>query len=206
MSLPPETMMDLMAYTDGELDTSARTRVEELLRSNDEARRVVAAMGTLGDVVRTAEAERAPASARVADGIVDDVMAAIERAEVTQPGKKNVVAIGASRTARSSRAGVYSAVALVGIAAGFFLVLHSRSGPPVIVDERGMPSVRLPVAPIPTSPPSAVAVADTESQGVDLEEAESAQGKVDVFFTPSTAAAGAVASVVVWIDDRHGGH
>ncbi len=206
MSLPPETMMDLMAYADGELDTGARSRVEELLRSSDEARRVVAAMATLGDVVRAGEAERAPAAAGVADGIVDDVMAAIERAEVTRPGKKNVVAIGAPRAARPSRSGAYSVAALVAIAAGFLLFVRSRSGPAVIVDDRGMPSIRLSVAPIPTSPPSAVAAADTESQGVDLEEAESAQGKVDVFFTPSTAAAGAVASVVVWIDDRHGGH
>jgi hypothetical protein len=167
-------------------------------------------LGTLGVVGRTAAAERAPASAQFADGIAGDVMASIERAEVTRPGKKNVVALGARapapRAARSSPTGVYAVVALVAIAAAFLLFARSRSGPPVIVDDRGMPSARQPVTPIPTPPPSAVAAADTESQGVDLEEAESAQGKVDVFFTPSKAAAGAVASVVVWIDDRHGGH
>jgi anti-sigma factor RsiW len=202
MSLPPETMMDLMAYADGELDTSARSRVEELLRSNDEARRVVAAMGTLGDVVRSAEAERAPASLEFADGIVDDVMATIAREDVTRPALKKVVPIGA---ARSPRTGAYAAVALVALAAGVLLFLQSsRSRPMVLVDDRGMPSVEhRPVAPSPT--PSAVAAADSEGQGVDLEEAESAQGKVDVFFTPAPAAAG-VASVVVWIDDRHGGH
>jgi anti-sigma factor RsiW len=203
MSLPPETMMDLMAYADGELDTSERSRVEELLRSSDEARRVVAAMGTLGDVVRSADAERSPASLQVADGIVDDVMATLAREDVTRPALKKVVPIGA---ARPRRAGVYVGATLGALAAGVLLFLQSsRSGPPVIVDDRGMPSAaHAPVAPSPM--PSAVASADSESPGVDLEEAESAQGKVDVFFTPSPARAGAVASVVVWIDDRHGGH
>ena len=74
-TLSHETMLELMQYADGELDGDAatRARVEELLRTSEEARRVVAAMGTLGDIVR----EGADGRGAVADAIADRVMAGI---------------------------------------------------------------------------------------------------------------------------------
>ncbi len=83
MSLSQDTMLELMQYADGELDGDARARIEGLLRTNEEARGVVAAMGMLGDVVRDGIDARVDRVA--AGGIADAVMAAIngERAGVS---------------------------------------------------------------------------------------------------------------------------
>jgi hypothetical protein len=49
-------------------------------------------------------------------------------------------------------------------------------------------------------------MAQLEGPGVDLEEARSTKNKLDVFFVPSSQEGAGAASVVVWIDDRHGAH
>jgi hypothetical protein len=205
MSLRPDVMMNLMAYADGELDAAERAKVEELLRSNEEARRVVSAMGALGDVVREGAAEREPVSLRAADGIADGVMAALAKEDSTRKANDGgkVVSLAAARASRMP----YVAAALVAAAAGAVLFFRTPSGPVVTVEDKS--PIAMGSAPAsaaaPSAPASAVATAESD-EGVDLEEAESTQDKVDVFFTSSPAKAGAVASVVVWIDDRHGGH
>src|SRR6185312_14724815 len=73
-TLSREAMIELMAYADGELDGDALARAEQLVRSDDEARRLVDAMRGIGEVVR--ELPEAHASER-ASGIADDVMARI---------------------------------------------------------------------------------------------------------------------------------
>src|SRR5687768_5910602 len=75
MTLPPDTMMDLMAYADGELDEGGRARVERLLATNAEARGVAQALGVLGDEVRDAVLDRPMPRA---DGIADLVMAGLD--------------------------------------------------------------------------------------------------------------------------------
>jgi anti-sigma factor RsiW len=196
MSLSHETMIELMQYADGELDGEARARVEALLRTSDEARGVVDAMGALGEVVREGVGDRVDQSANV-DGIADAVMSAIER----EPGK--VAPIGQARRART---GVTSAVvAALALAAGVVFFVTSRAPAPVAKEEP-VPSAPVAQTPEPVAPSASQALAQTETPGVDLEEVRSIRNKVDVFFTPTASAAGAKASVVVWIDDRHGGH
>ena len=48
MKLPKDTMLDLMAYADGELDEADKKRVEALLASSEDARRVVEGMAGIG--------------------------------------------------------------------------------------------------------------------------------------------------------------
>jgi anti-sigma factor RsiW len=205
MSLPHDTMIDLMAYADGELEGDARARIEELVRTSDEARRVLDAMGVLGEVVREGVDARADAAA--VDEIADEVIAKIERGEPTVKGTRIVVPIAKAQASRG-RGGVAAVVAVLALAAAAFLVL--RYGTPAPVAENTpheLPPSLQPTAPSSTEAPSVPApvVAEADEQGVDLEEVSSTKNKVNVFFMPSGVSAGAVASVVVWIDDRHGG-
>jgi anti-sigma factor RsiW len=206
MSLPHETMIDLMAYADGELEADARARVDELLRTNDEARRVLDAMGALGDVVR--EGADARAEAAGIDEIAEEVITRIERAEPTGKGTQIVVPIAEARASREGRGGrVAVAIAVFALAAGVFLVLRSNGTSPVADNApHEPPPVVQPVSPSAPVAPSAVPaeVAAADDDGVDLEEVSSTKNKVNVFFMPS-GNAGAAASVVVWIDDRRAG-
>ncbi len=74
MTLPRDTMLELMAYADGELDGEAHARVEALVASNEEARRVVLALDDLGEWVR----EGSGVALAAADGIAELVMARVE--------------------------------------------------------------------------------------------------------------------------------
>jgi anti-sigma factor RsiW len=212
MSLPHETMIDLMQYADGELEADGRVRVEELVRTNDEARRILDAMGALGDVVR--EGAEARAEAAGIDEIAEEVIAKIERAETTFRGKQIVVPIADARASRERAGrgrGLGIAAVIVALAAGVFLVMRNEATPtpsPVADTATHEPSpVLQPVSPSPsaTQDPSAMpgAVAAADDDGVDLEEVSSTKNKVNVFFMPSGNAA--AASVVVWIDDRRAG-
>jgi anti-sigma factor RsiW len=193
MSLPKETMIELMQYADGDLDAAARARVEAFLRANEEARGVVEAIETLGLVVREGASERLDRSAAAFD-VADGVMAAI--AATAQATK--VAPIGRPR--RSWSGAAPAAIVVLALAAGVVFFFRSKALAPVAKEE--------PVSPAPVVSPSApesssaAAVAETEGHGVDLEEVRSVENKVNVFFTPTTPSAGA--SVVVWIDDRHG--
>jgi hypothetical protein len=206
-SLSRDEMLDLMLYADGELgelDGARRAHVEELLRTSDEARRVVESMGALGEVVRDGALERA-ANVPGVDGIADRVMAAIETA-----APSNVVPMSIAPRARRTRGGVTAAViAAVALAAGAAMILRGPSAAPVAKEAPVDTTPAL--APPPMTPalstPTAVAQLApqaVEVPGVDLEEARSTTNKVDVFFMSKGATAGAVTSVVVWIDDRHG--
>jgi anti-sigma factor RsiW len=205
-TLSRETMLDLMQYADGELDGDARARVEELLATSAEARGVVEAMGTLGDIVRHGVEERASASA-AADAIADSVMAGIAReapAQVAREHAPRAQVVPLARPARLSRPVVASAViSVLALAAGVVLFVRSegssRSAKGYYA-AAAAPSDEAEDAP--SDGPEALA--QTEPLGVDLEEVRSIRNKVDVFFVPSEKSVGA--SVVVWIDDRHGEH
>jgi anti-sigma factor RsiW len=193
-----------MAYADGELEGDARARVEELVKTSDEARRVLDAMGVLGDVVRDGVSARADSAA--VDAIADEVIAQIERNAPTMRGSRIVVPITQARPS-GRRGGVAIVVTVLALAAGAVLLLRSGSPTPVADGTpHETPPVVQPPAPAPTETASAMPseVAAADEQGVDLEEVSSTKNKVNVFFMPTPASAGAVASVVVWIDDRGG--
>ena len=214
-SLSQETMLELMQYADGELEGEARVRVENLLRTSEEARGVVDAMGALGEVVREGVEARATAST-AADRIADGVMAALASDGVQEAeGQGRVVPLAEARPFHRGHRGrsvrvrggvTAAAVAALALAAGVFFFVTTKAPAPTAKEE-----------PVPSAPPSAAAaeraaiapgaesVAQADAPGVDLLEARSIRNKVNVFFMPPAQSAGAAASVVVWIDDRHGG-
>jgi hypothetical protein len=197
MTLSHETMLELMQYADGELDGDARARVEALLRTNEEARRVIEAMGVLGEVVREGIEDRA-ASSPLADGIAESVMAAIALGGAIGAGASGGAAVVPLARARRSRGGVAAAVVTVlALAAGVALFLTGKAPAPVATEDIVMGSA---------APRGAVeAETAADETGVDLKEVRSIRNKVNVFFTPTAATPGASTSVVVWIDDRQEG-
>ena len=204
MTLSREAMMELMAYADDELDGEGRARVDELLRPSVEARGVIDAMGTLGEVVRQGVEDRGAASAR-GEGNADGVMAAIAREPAAAGGAK-VVSIAQARRPRAGA--VTAAFVVLALAGGLVLMLRSKPPAPVAAEAPLEPSAPAQAAPAAApGEPTAVAQAAAEPQdnGVDLEEVQSTKNKVNVFFVPP-AARGAMTSVVVWIDDRPGTH
>ena len=117
-------MIDLMAYADGELEGEERARVEAMIASSDEAKRLVASMRALGDEVRAAHASGLP-GLDAADSIADDVMAKIAgapHAEAHAMGE--LVSLAAARRARTRATSV--AVAIIALAAGVALWMHGR--------------------------------------------------------------------------------
>jgi hypothetical protein len=189
VSLSRETVLELMAFADGELEGEAKERAEKLALESQEARRVVDAMRAtdlrtwLGEAI----AQRAPA----ADRIANDVMAKLASTPSAQPVRK-------SRSARRPRVVTMSIVAAsaLAIAAGWVVVL--RSG------DRSTESAQLVagggagVSPV-VSPP----LAGGSKRGVEVEEIDSA-AHVSIFEISAIANASTPSSVVVWIDDEPG--
>ncbi len=186
MSLSRETMMELMAFADGELDGEDRARVERLVAENSEARRVVDAMRSpaIGAWLEGEMAERAAA----ADGIAGAVMAKLP-------------ARGLSRG--RAPAVVISIGAALALAAGVALILRSESA----TTEGHVPvaSVETPSVDV-QPPPASPALAQRPTQGVEVDEVDSPSRGISVFEIPLAGAAAANAngpsSVVIMIDDE----
>jgi len=184
VSLSRETMMDLMAFADGELEGEDRARVERLVAENSEARSVVDAMRSpaIGEWLEGEMAERAAA----ADGIAGAVMAKLPaRGPARGRSPVAVISIGAA----------------LALAAGVALILRSRgesseSHAPVASVE--LPSVDTQVLPI--------VAAQRPTQGVEVDEVDSPSRGISVFEIPVPGAAAANAngpsSVVIMIEDE----
>jgi anti-sigma factor RsiW len=190
--LTPETMLELMAYADGELEGEDLTRIETLIASNTAAERLVSSMHTLGDCLRVTEAQR-PVP-KIVNRIAHEVMAQIE----AEKARRAVVPL-APRAVRMRNAIVAGTVsAAIAIAAGWAMfVVPPDSGPRPPAPVALAPTVRAPVAPAtpvtPTTP---------DGTGVDLNQVESPAGQVSVFYVPAVAAGIAdenVSSVVLWL-------
>jgi anti-sigma factor RsiW len=215
MSLTHDAMLELMAYADGELDGADRARVEALVRTSDEARRVVDAMRGLGDVVRELESS-GPASRGDADGIADDVMRAIERdapaPQATRPRAAHVAKMASLEDYRERRGGAlaWAAAALAVAATAIFWIQGTNPPAAQVADEspHEMPPVTQPEEPATPPAPAPAAVAQAENDEADLESVESSTHHVSVFYVPKKKSGGglsAAASVVIWIDDHGGG-
>ena len=182
MSLSRETMMQLMAFVDGELEGDDRARIERLVAESSEARNVVDAMRSpaIGTWLEGEIAERAAA----ADGVAGAVMAKLPARGPSRARAPVVVAIGAA----------------LALAAGVALILRSQgesseSHAPVASVE--LPSVDTQVLPV---------VAQRPTQGVEVDEVDSPSRGISVFEIPLPGAAAANAngpsSVVIMIEDE----
>jgi hypothetical protein len=202
MSLSHETMLELMSLADGELEGADKERVEGLVATNDEARRVVESLrgAEVGDWLSGAMDERAVRGG--ADRIADEVMTAIARPSEAS----GVASLSEHRARRSSRVPVLgaSAAAVLALAAAAILYLHGgapRPGEQAPVASVGTPHLDFQV-------PSAAVAQATGPQagapaGVEVNEIDAPSRGVSVFEIPGTAAAAVAGSpsVVVWVED-----
>jgi hypothetical protein len=213
MSLSRETMTELMAFADGELDGEARVRMEKLAAESPEARRLVDAMRSpaLGGWLAAGLDERTVA----ADGIADAVMAKIDAAR-KEAGIEGVVRLSAARPRRSSitRGQVAAMTGFLALAATIFLYMRNdREGNDLAapIASAVVPTAIVPSAePPPVAATTAMAQAATppQGQGVEVDEIDSPAHGVTVFEIPASGMAAAASggppppSVVIMIDDE----
>ncbi|HEY8042133.1 MAG TPA: hypothetical protein VIF15_20155 [Polyangiaceae bacterium] len=201
MSLPQETMLELMALADGELDGEARQRAEKLVADSEEARGVLRAMEGLRSPALGAWLEESMESrSAAADGIADAVMARLAS------GDGGVVRLVDARARRASRVQVAIGATCAALALAAGIAVYIRS-------DRETVSQRLPVASVGepsvdvAPPPSAPAyAAQSPVKGVEVDEIDSPSRSISVFQIPAggPAAAAKASSVVIWIEDDKG--
>jgi hypothetical protein len=204
VSLTQDELIYVMAYVDGQVDDDEMPEVLEMLARNEDARRLVAELGAVGDWVRASSDERAVVGK--ADTIVDQVMQ-----EAEQLGGGKVITLERERARRAlNRQRVKEFGALAAVAAVFAL-LWARPNTPTGGDEQPV-AMRGPVGQAPSASPmprpperTSPAPSATESglavgseDGVDIENVESPH-QVSVFYLPLTNKN--AASVVVWIGE-----
>ena len=210
MSLPHETMLELMAYADGELDGEERARVEKLLASSVEAKRVLSALRGVGEWARAGYVAPEP-PAGIVDAVMDRVKAEA-RGESQAPraaGGADVVDLAAARARRTRNFGL--GAALVAAAAGVVFVMRGGGEEPRTAGVVPTTPVNLEpsASATPDEPPLNVAANAAASAATqEVEQVDSPSHPVSVFYLPakpaSAGGSGAAASVVVWIDDKGG--
>jgi anti-sigma factor RsiW len=209
MSLSHDTVLELMSLADGELEGDDRERVEQLVSSSEEARRVVEAMrrGDVGAWLAPSMDERAGKAG--ADGIADAVMAAVGQA-ANGPSKASVsseaggVVSMAGRARRSSRLQIAVSAAAAGLALAAAVALYVRAGGDQTADHAPVASVGIP--PVDFQVPSASVAQAEPAGGVEVNEIDAPSRGVSVFEIPVGAAAAVAgpSSVVVWVDEDPG--
>jgi anti-sigma factor RsiW len=175
VKLAAGTMMKLMAYADGELDAADRKEVEALLAKDEEAKKIVAQMRSLGAVVAAVH----PKVPEI--DIADAVMAKLKDTK-PEPAKTNVVSLDARR---SQRAKIGVAVAAV-LALAASIVIWSRPK-------------ETPLAELPKPVPNAQ-VPMPEQPGVVVEPIESPGQTVKVIYGPGKDEM--QTSVIIWVDEE----
>jgi hypothetical protein len=208
MTLPHETVLELMAFADGELQGDARARAEQLVATSDEARGVVEAMRESAIGGWLDEAAHAHAAGAGADRIADGVMAAIaaapadgKRASRGDAGAPAVASFVEARSAKSRRSVVLAIGGGLALAAGIALWLRGTN------DGRGERAMNVaPVASV-AAPSATVAQQARAAAGVEVNEIDAPSHGVSVFEIPVRAAAAVAepsgpSSVVVWVDDE----
>lgn len=214
MSLPHDTLIELMSFADGELEGDAKARVEKLVAESDEARRALEGFQAPHVGLWLTEALDRRATAAGADTIAEAVMGRLpgeahEPREVREAPVAPAVKIGDAAAKRAvprggPRRGVFVAAALgvTAIAAGLALFIRSSARPgsaQMPVASVDLPSVDM------QKPPS-----EPAGVGVEVDDIDSPSRGISVFEIPLSQLAGASAkvaprtgsSVVVWIDDE----
>jgi hypothetical protein len=204
VTLPRETVLELMGLVDDALDAEAKARAEKLVASNDEARRLVEALreSPVGDFVRQSVAQ----SADAAEGIADAVMIRLGPSAVPYGVDEGMVRLAPRPRRRSGRgpAVVASVGAALVLAAGIALYLRSGSER---ADEDFAPvaSVVLPPVGGPMASASQGEPRAAPRGGVEVNVIEAPSRTVSVFEIPLGAAAAAAnpghSSVVIWVEE-----
>lgn len=212
-TLSKDTLLELMAYADGELEGGDRERIEKLVAESDEAKAFVQNLEALGGHIRLAGD---PEPTITLDGIADTVLARIEREERKAPTQKRIVVAldeiragqDKRKAARATPAGApwkpVAGVVVAALALAASVAMLMREDKPGASNQPQAPKPeQQQSAPRPTQPDGVKEVLAAMTQGVDVETVDAPQA-VSVFYVPAmNAAAGAnVSSVVVWIEDE----
>ena len=176
-SLSQETMLELMAYADGELEGAERSKIEALLGTDEEAVKFVEQIGGLGDFVKMIDATRDAKTVASFD-IADQVMAGLEKP--VPATLQRVTGIEAARKKKQSRTvGVVAVFTAFAIAASVFFFARPKE------------------TPMSSGPVAVQAVQQKqESLGVEVE-----QPGTDVSVMYMTGPNELTTSVVVWVDE-----
>jgi hypothetical protein len=208
MNLSHETVLELMALADGELQGEERERAERLVATSEEARRVVDSLraGEVGAWLAGSMNERASASG--ADGIADAVMNAVKvpavPVRVSQAG--GLVSVAPVRSRRPSRFGVAATGFAAVLALAAAVALYVRVGADHPEGHAPVASVEAPPAPL--QAPSTRIAQVGPAAGVEVNEIDAPSRGVSVFEIPAGAAAAmqsaGASSVVVWVEEDPG--
>jgi anti-sigma factor RsiW len=209
-TLSKNELVYLMAYADGEVDADEMPEVEALIAKSEEAQQIMIQQAALREwVVRQGEQHATEARA---DRIADAVMAGVE-----ELGGAKVITLERGRAKRElnrQRSKEFGALAAIAAAVALFWFWPSQQEAPVAqIQKETQPAVPAVSAPSvsesassdPTAPSSAEAVANAEGEvpGIDIQAVESPQHQFSIFYVPAATGANAHASsVVVWIGEE----
>jgi hypothetical protein len=206
-TLSKNELVYLMAYADGEVDADEIPEVEALIAKSEEAQQIMVQQAALREwVVRQGEQRATEARA---DRIADAVMAGVE-----ELGGAKVISLERGRAKRElnrQRTKEFGALAAIAAAVALFWFWPSQQEAPVAqVQKEAQPVVPAVTAPSvsesasaePTAP-EAVANAEGEVPGIDIQAVESPQHQFSIFYVPAATGTNAHASsVVVWIGEE----
>lgn len=220
MSVSHETLLELMSLADGELEGPDKERLERLVASDDDARRLLATLR--GDEVGAwlAETMDRHAVGAGADGVADAVMAAVAAASpasvaaasngaasATAATAAGVASLAQARARRSPRLQVVASAgaAVLALAAG--VALYMRAGNEHLDEHAPVASVFAP--PVDVEAPASAMAQQGAGGGVEVNEIDAPSRGVSVFEIPVSAAAAVAkpsgaSSVVIWVDDDPG--
>ena len=201
MTLPRETVLELMALADGELTGEEKARAERVLSASSEAQELVRGLRSAQAHVGRWLVEATEERASLADGIADAVMA-----RVAQQATEEGVVVKLTREGRGRRARVAAPAAFAALALAAGVALVFQGGARDAETSAPVASAAVPVV----DEPSATAIAAhtmAPALGVEVDEIDTPSGDVSVFEIPAGTAAAAAAnasqpsSVVIMIEE-----
>jgi anti-sigma factor RsiW len=208
--------LELMLYTDGELDAGRRAEVEAYLARSAAASSKLAALGMASSIVR----DVALSAGAKADGIADAVMAQIAsesslRVEPPAPSTKAAPdrAIGRlperrGKPANDNSRGIFMLAAFA-VAAAAGLMLWSRADPqaPTHANE-ARESATQEAAPLAPNTPAELPSQKTDKDddlAVEVAAVDFGALTGTIFYVPTGAAASNATTTVVWLNDESAG-
>jgi hypothetical protein len=211
MSLSLETVLALMALSDGELAGEAKERAEALVNTDAQARQLVETMraGHIGAWLK--ENLESTAVAAGADRISDTVVSRLSALSTEHPARgirrSNGSAESRRQWGRGARLAFGAAGAGLALAAGVLLYV-GKEGRLVIGDRPQVANGgRAPIDSAGATTPAAVGQAGS-SEGVVVDEIDSPSHGISLFEIASAAGSPGdprhAASVVIWIEDEQG--
>jgi anti-sigma factor RsiW len=201
MSLPRETVMDLMALADGELDGDEKLRAESLVSTSEEARRFVEGIRNpeVG-VFLKGDLERRATAVGV-DAIAQAVVARVRTGSHQPPLPIQMHSRGSRFPRAQGRLRVVAVLSAVAMAAGVALYVRLR---PHAGEEAPVATT------IDLGPPAVPSMAlQSQLEGVEVDEIDSPTHDISLFEITGNAATAAAnparpSSVVIWVEDETG--